>query len=205
MNKVMLLLAHPAKGSFNHALAETAAAMLIEHGYGIFFHDLYAEEFDPILPGDEISRDAALPEEIARHCRELEESDGIIVVHPNWWGQPPAILKGWIDRVIRPGVAYEFLEGDAGEGIPRGLLVGKKVLVLNTSNTPAERERDVFSDPLELLWRNCIFSLCGVEDFKRRMFNVVVTSTEQERAEWLREVEEIVAGVFSADAKRHDP
>jgi NAD(P)H dehydrogenase (quinone) len=54
---------------------------------------------------------------IELHCREIADVDGIIV-HPNWWGQPPAILKGWVDRVLRPGVAYRFLEGDAGEGVP---------------------------------------------------------------------------------------
>ena len=54
--------------------------------------------------------------------------------------QPPAILKGWIDRVMRPGVAYEFLEGDSGEGVPNGLLKAKTALVFNTSNTPEDRE-----------------------------------------------------------------
>lgn len=55
-------------------------------------------------------------------------------------GQPPAILKGWVDRVIRAGVAYEFAEGDSGEGVPIGLLKAKSALVFNTSNTLEERE-----------------------------------------------------------------
>ena len=194
----MLLLAHPVAGSFNHAIADTAAAALSANGREVLFHDLYGEGFDPLLPGAEIERDAELPPEIARHCRELKESEGIIVVHPNWWGQPPAILKGWVDRVIRPGVAYEFLEGDGGEGIPRGLLRGRKAMVFNTANTPAERERDVFNDPLELLWRNCIFDLCGIEEFFRRTFTVVVTSTERERKEWLEDVRRTVGDSFPA-------
>jgi len=194
----MLLLAHPVAGSFNHAIAATAADALSANGREVFFHDLYGEGFDPLLPGAEIERGAELPPEIARHCRELKEAEGIIVVHPNWWGQPPAILKGWIDRVIRPGVAYEFLEGDGGEGVPRGLLAGKKALVFNTANTPAEREREVFNDPLELLWRNCIFDLCGIEEFHRRTFTVVVTSTEKERKEWLEEVRRTVGENFPA-------
>ena len=43
---------------------------------------------------------------LAAHQREIREADGIIVIHPNWWGQPPAIMKGWVDRVLRVGVAY---------------------------------------------------------------------------------------------------
>ena len=110
-----------------------------------------------------------------------------MVVHPNWWGQPPAVLKGWIDRVVRPGVAYRFLEGDGGEGIPVGLLKARSALIFNTANTPERRELAVFKDPLELLWRNCIFELCGVAEVFRKVFSVVVTSTDAERASWLAE------------------
>lgn len=108
----------------------------------------------------------------------------------------PAILKGWIDRVIRPGVAYEFLEGDNGEGIPNGLLKAKSALIFNTSNTETQRELKVFEDPLETLWKNCIFNLCGVSDFYRRMFNIIVTSSEEQRKEWLYEVKKTVEKYF---------
>jgi len=50
---------------------------------------------------------------------KFSEASGIVIVHPNWWGQPPAILKGWVDRVLRPGVAYEFTEGDQGKVSPK--------------------------------------------------------------------------------------
>jgi putative NADPH-quinone reductase len=132
--------------------------------------------------------DASLPQKIAKHCREIAGAAGIVIVHPNWWGQPPAILKGWVDRIIRPGTAYEFLEGDSGEGVPKGLLTAKAALVFNTSNTETKREKEVFGDPLETIWRNCIFGLCGITNFYRRTFNTIVTSTELQRKKWLDEV-----------------
>lgn len=193
---ISLILAHPHSGSFNHAIAETAARTLRESGRTVWFHDLYAEGFDPILPHTEISRGAALPPAIQQHCDEIAAADGIVIVHPNWWGQPPAILKGWVDRVIRPGVAYEFLEGDGGEGVPVGLLKAKVALVFNTANTPEKRELEVFGDPLQLLWKNCIFDLCGAPTFYRRMYRVVVTSTAEEREAWLADVEKIVKAHF---------
>lgn len=194
---ISVILCHPRPGSFNHALAERVLAALAEAGLETVFHDLYAERFAPVLPEMEMPRDGLVPEFVARHCRELAEASGVVVIHPNWWGQPPAVLKGWVDRVIRPGVAYEFVEGDGGEGVPRGLLKARSALVLNTSNTPRQRERDVFGDPLELIWRNCVFDLCGVKDFHRRMFGVVVTSTPEERAAWLDEAAALAARVFS--------
>jgi hypothetical protein len=100
----------------------------------VSFHDLYAEGFDPLLPACELPSDCELPERIAKWCDEIASAEGIVIVHPNWWGQLPAILKGWIDRVIRPGVAYRFLDGDDGEGTGRSALA-RTALVLNTANT----------------------------------------------------------------------
>ena len=121
---------------------------------------------------------------------------GIIIVHPNWWGMPPAILKGWIDRVLRPEVAYRFVEGDQGDGVPVGLLKAKAAMVFNTANTPDERERKIFGDPLEALWKKGVFDLCGVRKVHRRTFAVVVTSTPQQRAAWLAEVRTAVEQFF---------
>jgi len=197
--KISVILAHPSKASFNHAIAQSAVDELSTNNHTIFYHDLYDEQFNPILEADEIPKDVILPAEIEKLCEEIAQSDGVIIIHPNWWGQPPAILKGWVDRVIRPGVAYEFMEDDSGEGIPNGLLKGKTALVFNTSNTPTEREQRVFGDPLEALWKNCIFELCGVNDFYRRMFNVIVTSSEKQRKDWLQEVKETVARIFPSE------
>jgi putative NADPH-quinone reductase len=193
---ISVILAHPRPGSFNHALAETAAATLRLDSHTVVVHDLCAERFDPLLLAGEIGRDAPLPPGIAVHCSEIAGADGIIVVHPDWWGMPPAILKGWIDRVLRPGVAYRFAETDSGEGIPIGLLKAKAVIVFNTANTPAAREQEVFGDPLERIWKDCIVSFCGVPVFHRRMFSVVVTSTADQRAAWLDDVRQLTSSTF---------
>jgi putative NADPH-quinone reductase len=194
--KISVILAHPNKKSFGHAIAETALAALKENGHGVNFHDLYKERFDPLLPNEEIPKDAPLPPEIEKHCKEISEAEGIVIIHPNWWGQPPAILKGWVDRVIRPGVAYEFLENDKGDGIPKGLLKARAAVVFNTSNTETEREKKVFGDPLETIWKNCIFGLCSVTNFYRRMFSIIVVSSEEQRKEWLKEVRQTIDNYY---------
>jgi len=196
---ISVILAHPDPESFNHAIARTAVEAIKANGHRVFFHDLYQEKFDPLLNSEEIAKDTALPAAIKKHCEEIATADGIVIVHPNWWGQPPAILTGWVDRVIRPGVAYKFLEGDTGEGVPKGLLKACAALVFNTSNTEPEREEDVFGDPLETIWKNCIFGLCGVINFHRRMFNVIVTSSESQRKNWLDSVRQDIDVFFPKD------
>ena len=200
--KISIILAHPDHSSFNHAIARTVVEQLENNGHSVRFHDLYEENFDPLLAGKEMPNDVPLPQVIRGHCEEIAEAEGIIIVHPNWWGQPPAILKGWTDRVIRPGIAYEFLEGDSGEGIPKGLLRTKAAIVFNTSNTEPEREKSVFGDPLETIWKNCVFGLCGVHVFYRRTFSVIMTSTKAQRRQWLDEVKAMIDSTFPNEADR---
>jgi NAD(P)H dehydrogenase (quinone) len=200
--KISVILAHPDHSSFNNAIGQTVVKQLENNGHSVFFHDLYEENFDPIIGGKEISKDVPLPQLIREHCREITEADGIVIVHPNWWGQPPAILKGWIDRVIRRGIAYEFLEGDSGEGTPKGLLKAKAAIVFNTSNTEPEREMNVFGDPLETIWKNCVFGLCGVRLFYRRVFSVIITSSEVQRKQWLNEVKAMINSTFPNEEDR---
>jgi putative NADPH-quinone reductase len=95
-------------------------------------------------------------------------------------------------------VAYEFQAGDGGEGVPVGLLRAKTAVVFNTSNTPLEREMLEFCDPLDKLWKKCIFGFCGVTNVVRETFSVVIASTPELRAKWLGRVEQIVAASFPA-------
>ena len=194
--KVSLILAHPDPASFNHAIARKARETLEMNGHDVAFHDLYREGFDPVLPLEEIPKAVSLGLLIQNHCEEIHNTNGIIIIHPNWWGMPPAILKGWVDRVIRPGVAYEFLEGDNGEGVPCGRLLAKTALVFNTSNTAAVREKDSFGDPLQRIWKDCVFGLCGVSKFHRRTFSIIITSNHLQRIAWLDEVEDTVNEYF---------
>ena len=187
----LAVVAHPSPASFSHAMAHAARSALAERGFQVLFHDLYAEGFNPVQPTGELQNTTSADALVERHCDELARADLILVFHPNWWGQPPAILKGWIDRVFRLGTAYGYPPGVPPEGVPAGLLRARRALVFNTSNTPAGRELDVFGDPLELLWKRCVFSLCGVHDVVRRMHGPMSGSSEADRQRWLAEVRDL--------------
>ena len=193
---ILIILGHPDTKSFNHVIAETCSERLKQNGHQVVFHDLHKENFDPIIETAEIPKHSEIDDVIQQHCNDLVKSDGIIIIHPNWWGQPPAIMKGWIDRVLRPGVAYEFAEGDNGEGTPIGLLKAQVGLVFNTSNTSEYRENNIFKDPLETIWKNCIFDFCGVKKFERKMFRIIVTSDLKQRQAWLNETKELIDKYF---------
>jgi putative NADPH-quinone reductase len=199
----LIVVAHPGLSSFSHAMAETARTVLATRGFELAFHDLYAERFDPVQPTGELQNTASQDALVEQHCAELTRADLILVFHPNWWGAPPAILKGWIDRVFRLGTAYGYPPGVPPEGVPQGLLRARRALVFNTSNTPPEREQAVFGDPLELLWKRCVFPLCGVEDVVRRMHGPMSGSSEAQRQAWLAELRALTedAASFVAQAR----
>jgi NAD(P)H dehydrogenase (quinone) len=190
--KIFVLIGHQRQGSFCHAIAAAAMEELKAAGHSIVYHDLYAEKFDPILPHEEILCGANPDSVVKRHCEEIVAADAYVIVHPNWWAMPPAILKGWLDRVLRQGVAYEF----TAQGV-NGLLKGRKAVVFTTSNTPREDELRIFGDPLENLWKTCVFNFCGVTDFYRRNFESIIMSTPEQRAGWLNEVRQIIRTRFT--------
>ena len=75
-----VILAHPRHGSFNHAIAATAAHTLEIQGHEVRFHDLYQENFDPVLLAPELEREAFLHPDLEHHCGEIAQAQGIVIV-----------------------------------------------------------------------------------------------------------------------------
>ena len=188
---ILSILAHPRSNSFCHAISSRVRSTLVAAGHTVDHHDLYAERFDPCLTaqeaytiGDTLEDALARASDpvLHRHREAIRRADGLVVVHPNWWGKPPAILAGWMDRVLVPGVAYRL---DTPEGLPDGLLRLTHALIINTSDTPAEREANDLGDPLESIWRACVLPFCGVQSHARLVFRPVNGSAMADRHTWL--------------------
>ena len=183
-NQVIVVVGHPdAAKSFNGAIANAVSATLAELGYAPKLRDLYAEGFNPVMPLSETNSPSdKAPVAMLAEMDDVKKSVGLVFIHPNWWGGPPAILKGWIDRVFRNGFAYGFTEKG-----PWSALNDKIVQVFTTSNTPRDYEVDVYGDPLENFWKTIVFSVVGSSSFERRNFEQIIMSDEAMRKGWLEE------------------
>ena len=197
--KAMVVLGHPKKGSFNHAIADTAVKALRANKHEVVFHDLYGEGFDPVLTFEEFSAEEPADPVIKAHCDELAAAQGLVIVHPNWWCQPPAMVKGWVDRVLRYGFAYTFKEQD-GKEVEVGLLAGRKALILNTCMTTEEKDRTHYHDPLDGLWKTSVLGFCGIDDVHRLNMRMVQAVSDGERNDMLKQVETVVDQLFPTDA-----
>lgn len=199
---ILSLIAHPRLDSFCHSISQTARDRLQAAGHTIIHHDLYTEDFDPCLKaseaytvGDSLEEALGRSEDplIQEHRKQISEAEGLLVVHPNWWGKPPAILAGWMDRVLVPGVAYRL---ETADGRPEALLHLKSAVVFNTSDTEAERERLELGDPLQSIWTRCVLPYCGAKEIQRHVFRPVVGSSDRLRKDWLDEVESVCRTTF---------
>ncbi|MGD7787105.1 NAD(P)H-dependent oxidoreductase [Propionibacteriaceae bacterium Y1700] len=163
---VMVVLSHPrslhasgagapSPASLVQTVAGRVTAALGSSGAELIIHDLYAEGFDPVLVSDQlpdvddvVGEDTAEQVDplVARHAAELAEARALVVIHPDWWGKPPAIMTGWLDRVLMPALVRQRL--------PRL----RRLLVINT-RTPdrtASNHAAGDSDPLGMIWRESV-------------------------------------------------
>jgi NAD(P)H dehydrogenase (quinone) len=131
--KHLVVVAHPAVGSFTMALAREYAAELEALGHSRRTLDLYRMGFDPVLTAEELSpaADRPLSMDVAKAQDEIRAADVLTLIYPLWWLSMPAIMKGYIDRVFARGFAY-----DSRSGVVRGLLSGKQSVLITVSGAP---------------------------------------------------------------------
>lgn len=106
MAGALIVLSHPAKRSFTGDWAAASAEGLVAAGYDVVLSDLYRMGFDPVLGEKESSAPHIRPEAEAE-LRKVEAADVLVFHFPIWWFGPPAILKGWFDRVLVHGRLYD--------------------------------------------------------------------------------------------------
>lgn len=113
--KALIVYAHPCSQSFNHAILQTVQTELTQAGVEHRTIDLYAERFEPALTLQDWSdyEDTSCnTDRVAAHVESLAWCDALIFVYPTWWFGQPAMLKGWLDRVLVPGVAFTMPTDD---------------------------------------------------------------------------------------------
>ena len=110
--RALVVYAHPSPDSLTHALYEAATAALTAAGHDVVGLDLYAEELAPAMSEAERrayhSDQPIIDPTVARHAELVRWADALVFVYPTWWMGLPAILKGWLERVLVPGVAFHL-------------------------------------------------------------------------------------------------
>lgn len=161
----LVVIGHPARDSFNHAIAAAYADAVRQFGQSPTIRDLYAIGFDPLLRAAERpeSADFHLSPDVEWELDLVRKADVITLVYPIWFGMPPAIITGYIDRVLGAGLTATAIRHNQ----PHEMLANKYLVLVTTSGSTlpwlAERGqwegmREAFDSYLET-----IFSFANVE------------------------------------------
>jgi NAD(P)H dehydrogenase (quinone) len=112
--KAYVVYCHPDPKSFTAAVRDRAVDALVAAGHEVRMSDLYADGFEPALSLAELAEHFAPqspPPEIAEYCENLRWCNALVFIYPTWWSGQPAMLTGWLDRVLVRGVAWELRDG----------------------------------------------------------------------------------------------
>lgn len=165
MAKVLLTLTHPNPDSLNGAIAKKLQSTLEQGGHEVRFKDIYSLDFDPVLGMEDFQAwgRGEVPAAVKREQEDVQWADHLAFVFPIWWHEQPAKLKGWIDRVLTKGFAWDFSETGRV-----GLLSAKKAFVAVTYGSPVpiydelDIDRDVIKQPMV----KGTLKFCGIDNVR---------------------------------------
>ena len=176
MSKAFLVYGHYNDKSFNAAIKDTFIETAKNLVHTVDYVDLYKEKFNPVFSGEK-------PDEtVLDHRKRIEDADPIVLIAPIWNFRMPAIVEGWIDKVLSPPWAFSFKKIFGNYGYPIGNLKGKKAIVFCTYGSPQFAIRTFFLNMPRKRLRRGVFNICGISDvIYRRYFSVPFVSDEKRK------------------------
>ena len=182
MKKIFLIYGHYDNKSFNAAIKNTFIESAIKQGHQVDCVDLYKEKFDPVFSGEEPN------EEVLDHRKRIENSDVIALIAPIWNFRMPAIVEGWIDKVLSPPWAFTFQKLVGNYGYPIGNLKNKKAIIFCTYGSPRLAITTFFLNLLIRRLKRGVFYICGIKKIIYRRYFVVPFVSEKKRNSFLKDV-----------------
>ena len=195
--RVLVVVAHPCSDSLTHAAAAAAVAGARRAGHEVDVVDLYAEgsrvamtyEERHAYHGDEPLLDPLA----ARHAELVRAAQTLVFVYPTWWSGLPAIMKGWLERVLVRGVAFDF-HPRTGKVVPR-LRHVRRIVGISTYGSPRLYVRAINDNGRRILVRALRMS-CGIRARTTWLaLYGVDTSRPEERARYIERIERRMAAL----------
>lgn len=199
MANLLVYLIHPSPDSLNAATATSIVDGLTADGHRVQLRNLYQLDFDPRLGLEDFTEQAAgnVPAAVRAEQEAISAADGLLFVYPTWWWERPAMLKGFCDRILTKGFAWEY-----GENGVEGLLGSKRVFAAVTHGGPRELyesfgvEFDRFHDA----FRVGTLGFCGMTDLEIFSSYGVPMYASDERVPHVAEATEAARKFFTPDA-----
>jgi 1,4-dihydroxy-2-naphthoate polyprenyltransferase len=179
---VLVVLGHPRLDSLCGALANAYCEGARAAGVELKRLNLADLEFDPHVRTPSPNQQA-LEDDLRSARSQVEWADHLVFVYPTWWGTVPALLKGFLDRILLPGFAFRTCEGGTGY---EGLLQDRSAQLITTMDTPPLIHRLVYRQPGRNAMARATLGFCGIRPVRSLMFGPVRFSDQAQRETWLQ-------------------
>jgi NAD(P)H dehydrogenase (quinone) len=181
-NKFFIVYGHYDDNSFNAAIKDSFIEGAAVAGHKVDLVDLYKEKFDPVYAGEDPSTT------VLDHRKRIETCDTIVLIAPIWNFRMPAILEGWIDKVLAPPWAFTFKQLVGNYGYPLGNLKDKKAIIFCTYGSPRLAITTFFLNlPIRRLKRG-VFHICGIRNILYKRYFAVPFVENKIRKKFLKDV-----------------
>lgn len=187
MKKIAIINGHPHKDSFNFGVAEAYKLGAIASGAEVREIVIRDLDFNPNLQFGYRKR-MELEPDLLKAWEIIQWADHMVWVHPVWWGGLPALMKGFIDRLFLPGMAYKYRENSVWWD---KLLKEKTAHILTTLDQPGWYYRLFFGRPSVNQLRKSVLEYCGVKPVRVTYIGIIRNSKDEQRAQWLMKVNEL--------------
>ncbi|KIA98787.1 MULTISPECIES: NAD(P)H-dependent oxidoreductase [unclassified Flavobacterium] len=187
----LIIFNHPFKGSYCNALLDAVQEGLKTAQHSMDLIHLDNEQFNPVMTAEDLKsfRDKKPSDrQVIAYQQRLEKADYLVFIFPIWWELMPALMKGFIDKVIFPGLAYDYAN-DKNTRMKPLLNNIKGVTVITTMNTPRYIYRWIFGNAIQKAFMRGIFWKLGYKNRKWISYNRVKMVSQSKRENWLDELE----------------
>lgn len=181
---ILIINGHPNKESFNHALAKAYKEAALKSGAFVTEINIADLNFNPNLKYGYTKR-MELEPDLQYSLEKIQEADHLVWVHPVWWGGLPAIMKGFLDRLFLPGLAFKYRENSVWWD---KLLTGKTARIITTIDQPAWYYRLIYGNPSINQLKKSTLEFCGIKPVKVTAIGIIKTSDPAKRISWLNKV-----------------
>lgn len=180
--RILVIQGHPNKESYIAALANRYFESAKENNFEIELIHLIDLEFDLVLRMGYRS-DQSLEPDLIMMQEKIKACDHLIIFYPMWWASMPALLKGFIDRTLMPGFAFEY----SGR-LPVKLLKGRSARFVMTMDSPRWYYNILIGAPGFKMMKRAILNFCGFSPVKKTVFYNVRGSSIERRKNWLKKI-----------------
>jgi len=188
--KVVVVFNHPYEGSYGNAVLEAVTKGLKGANHEVDLMHLDHDGFNPAMSAADLKafvEHKPIDPQVIDYTKRLEKADHLIFIFPIWWDLMPAMTKGFIDRVLSPGIVYDH--HPRGFGLVPLLKNLKGVTIITTMNKPKLMYSLLIGNLIKKAMLKSVFKTMGYKNLKWVSFTSVKSVSQKKRVQWLTDIE----------------